>query len=274
MIIRRIKIENLGLIREYDITLDPELNILDTHFSSEISGALDLVLCRGKPMPTDLKKDTVICAEVIFRDTLFFIEAKPTSKGNVKLTAVDSNQNDVTELYRYLTFRDKEQDCTDIFDGLDTSIPSTLARYRECRAEKNGGLVETRTFRARLLQYVKNFKPEKIRSDKEFSVFINERGIFDVALCDENGCVSLSETEKKLFLFICFLNISEFWADFEELRDIHDERRPLVIKNFIEFLDRSASIDDLIARTKKLERQVIFLTLPMDDDEKSKWPKR
>ena len=86
-----------------------------------------------------------------------------------------------------------------------------------------------------------------------------------------SGEILLSETEEKLFLYICFLNIAEFWADVENIRNMHHEKKPLIIKNFIEFLDQTTDIDGLIARTTKLGRQVIILTLPMQESLKKKW---
>ena len=52
---------------------------------------------------------------------------------------------------------------------------------------------------------------------------------------------------------------------------MHHEKKPLLIKNFLEFLDQSTDIKGLITRTKKLGRQIIILTLPMDNKTKMKW---
>ena len=86
-----------------------------------------------------------------------------------------------------------------------------------------------------------------------------------------SGDVRLSETEEKLFLYICFLNVAGFWADIEKIRDLHHEKKPLVIWNFLEFLDNSTDISALVARTVKLHRQIIILTLPLAGELKKKW---
>ena len=44
------------------------------------------------------------------------------------------------------------------------------------------------------------------------------------------------------------------------------KKKPLLIQNFLEFLDASADIDSLMARTARLQRQIILLTPPMDAD--------
>ena len=88
---------------------------------------------------------------------------------------------------------------------------------------------------------------------------------------DVCGEINLSQTEEKLFRYICFLNIAEFWEDIENVRNIHHEKKPLLVKNFIDFLDESTDINSLIARTVQLGRQVIILTLPMQETIKKKW---
>lgn len=81
----------------------------------------------------------------------------------------------------------------------------------------------------------------------------------------------LSQTEEKLFLYICFLNIAEFWNDIESIRNLHNVTKPLLIKNFLEYLDESAEIENLIKRTLTLNRQVIIATLPIEKETLNKW---
>jgi hypothetical protein len=83
--------------------------------------------------------------------------------------------------------------------------------------------------------------------------------------------VSLSETDQKLFWYICFLNIAEFWEDIERIRDLHHERKTLLIQSFLEYLDESVDIEGLLARTLQFRRQVMILTPPMREEIKKKW---
>ena len=82
---------------------------------------------------------------------------------------------------------------------------------------------------------------------------------------------AISQTEEKLFLYICFLNIAEFWNDIESIRNLHNVTKPLLIKNFLEYLDESAEIENLIKRTLTLNRQVIIATLPIEKETLNKW---
>ena len=81
----------------------------------------------------------------------------------------------------------------------------------------------------------------------------------------------MGQINEKLFLYICFLNIAEFWSDIESIRNINYVKNPLVIKNLIECLDESAEIENLIKRTLMLKRQMIFVTLPIKNKIINKW---
>lgn len=282
MIIKRITVKNFGSIQFYDAFLTSKLNILDTLFTWEISTAIELVLC-SKVLPecysTSVRDDTLITAEVLVAESSYYIELKPTNKGLLKLTVLDNKENDVTEFYRTIISHCTEQDTIDNFDGRDDSFPLRLCWYRGCDDyevpkdlhSRSNYVVSTKTFRSHLVRYIKAFEPEPINNIKNYKATINNQGKFEVVYPGVSGELPLSETEEKLFWYICFLNVAEFWTDVENIRNMHHEKKPLIIKNFLEFLDKTTDIDGLIARTTKLGRQVIILTLPMQESLKKKW---
>ena len=282
MIIKRITVKNFGSVEFYDTVLTSKLNILDTLFTSEISTAIELVLCskalQERPV-IGVRDDTLITAEILVAESSYYIELKPINGDELKLTASDVSGNDVTDFYCTLISHCTEQDTIDNFDGRDNSFPLRLCWYRDrddYEAPKDlhsrtNYVVSTKTFRSHLIRYIKAFEPEPINNIKNYKATINNQGKFEVVYPGVSGEILLSETEEKLFLYICFLNIAEFWADVENIRNMHHEKKPLIIKNFIEFLDQTTDIDGLIARTTKLGRQVIILTLPMQESLKKKW---
>lgn len=282
MIIKRITVKNFGSVEFYNTIFTQELNILDNLFTLEISTAIELVLC-SKVLPecysTSVRDDTLITAEVLVAESSYYIELKPTNKGLLKLTVLDDKENDVTEFYRTIISHCTEQDTIDNFDGRDDSFPLRLCWYRGCDDyevpkdlhSRSNYVVSTKTFRSHLVRYIKAFEPEPINNIKNYKATINNKGKFEVVYPGVSGELPLSETEEKLFWYICFLNVAEFWTDVENIRNMHHEKKPLIIKNFLEFLDQTTDIDGLIARTIKLGRQVIILTLPMQESLKKKW---
>ena len=154
------------------------------------------------------------------------------------------------------------------FDGQDRSLPLQLNRYLQEPTEdlflRTYRMAETKTFRTYLLRYIQTFTPEPVNCQKQYLVTIGRRGVFEVCHPDMPGPLFLSETEEKLFLYTCFLNIAEFWSGIEALRDLHHDKKPLLIHNFLEYLDETADICSLIDRTLRLQRQIILLTPPVN----------
>jgi hypothetical protein len=70
----------------------------------------------------------------------------------------------------------------------------------------------------------------------------------------------LSESERMMFKFLCFLRTAEFWNGFEEIRNLHSVKKPLLIRGFLEKLDESIDVRELLLRTEKLKRQTILIT--------------
>lgn len=279
MIIRRITIQDFGSVQFYETALTPELNIVDSHYTPEILATIEFLLCSKALQtipPTWIQPTTRLTAEVLSETGVYTVTAMPCN-GRLALTVTDYSGTDATDAYQYMLSHCPEQDATDSFDGQDKTLPLRLCWYRNCAdapenmSDKTDSLTDTKTFRCHLLGYIKAFQPEPINCKKAYQTAITPQGRFEVFYPGVSGNVSLSETEEKLFLYICFLNIAEFWADIEKIRDMHHEKKPLVIQNFLEFLDESTDIRALVARTIRLQRQIIILTGPMDEETKKKW---
>ena len=279
MIIRHITIQDFGSVQFYDTPLTRSLNIVDSRYTPEIATATEFLLC-SKALetipPTWLRPTTRLTAEVIAESYAYTVSAVPCD-GRLMLTVKDDSGTEVTDAYQNMLSHCLEQDATDRFDGQDKTLPLRLCWYRNCAdapeniSGRTDSLTDTKTFRSHLIRYIKAFQPEPVNCKKAYQTAIDPLGRFEVFYPGVSGSVSLSETEEKLFLYICFLNISEFWADIEQIRDLHHEKKPLLIQNFLEFLDESTDISALVARTVKLQRQMIILTQPLSEDVKRKW---
>ena len=269
MMIRYLEICDFGAVHSYRSVLNPNLNLLDYRIGPELASAIEYLLCRKNrcAVPTWwIRKNTCIIAGVLLNETEYTVKAKPV-KGELQLFVTDPEGSDATEAYRQLLHHCPEQDGAEYFDGRDKTLPMRLCRYRNWEdygtpADLSHGtdyLAATKIFRSQLNRYIQTFQPERIHCRKSYQVTINRQGKFEVYHPGVNGDVFLSETEEKLFHYICFLNIAEFWTQIESTRDLHHERKPLLIRNFLEFLDESTELDGLLERTLHLQRQVILL---------------
>lgn len=278
MFIQHITIENFGTIRSYEADFHPDLNLIPSRHADEIVTAISLLLCNqtNPAIPEHwLQPNTRICATIHLADAIYIACAKPVL-GQLQLFITDPTGADAMGHYQYALSHSPEQDAMECFDGNDKTIPFRLCQYRHREDQDNPparakNLTDTKTFRRYLYQYIHSFCPEPINSHKNYQATIRPQGEFAVIHPEFEGKIHLSETEKRLFSYICFLNVAEFWAEFEAIRDLHHEKKPLLVRNFLEFLDESVHLSALIARTKKLQRQIIILTSPMDEKLQKKW---
>lgn len=277
----RITVNNFGSVLSYHAELTQRINILDTHYVAEISAAIEFLLGNQSTqfVPTQwLQNDTMICADISMNGEKYTVHASPCGE-QLLLTATDAKGNDVTGFYRNALSHTLEQDATGSFDGKDKSLPLRLCWYRNPKDQdflddisgRTARIATTQTFRMHLIQYIRTFQPEPVNCKKPYQATINRQGRFEVFYPGVSDDILLSETEEKLFLYLCFLNIAEFWTDIEKIRDLHHEKKPLLIQNFLEYLDESTDISGLISRTNKLKRQVIILSTPLDEEQKKKW---
>lgn len=270
MIIKRITVVAFGSVEFFSESFNPELNVIETPFPSQLSAAIEILLC-NRPAPNlcsfNINNKTRIFAEVLLENEPFFVNASPLAENfnTLSLSACDKNGNDATDFYLYSLLHCAEQDFCESFNGRDDLLPHRLCLYRDGNKsllDRTNYIIRTASFRAHLAQYIRNFKPQPINCKKNYLLTINKEGNFEVT--DPNGTVlpHLSETEHRLFSYICFLNVAEFWDEIEKKRNMHRKRKPLLIKNLLEFLDPCAEIDGLVKRTLQLNRQALLLTLP------------
>ncbi len=273
MIVRNVTIENFGAFHHFTCDLTDGVNMIRTREADAISYAIRLLLnSRELPPlpPTWLRADTRIHARISAGEKDYHVTAAPhTVREDLMLCIRDDNGSDVTEEYLYLTSHCAEHDLSEIFENHAKDGLLRFLKYvsedqyfspRELSTRTNG-LSDLKIFRSYLLSYVKNFKPELIRDGKRYELVLGKDGRYDVTYANgKHTPVFLSDTEKTLFRYLCFLRTAEFWHGFEEIRNMHGIKKPLLIKNFLERLDESVNVDHIMDRTMRLGRQVFLLT--------------
>ena len=128
-------------------------------------------------------------------------------------------------------------------------------------AARTDGFSKLKFFRAYLRTFLKNFQGERICADKSYELVLKSDGRYAVShSAGGDSAPLLSESEELLFRYLCFLHTAEFWQGFEELRNLHGVKKPLIVKDFLSRLDESIDRKDLLKRTEGLRRQVIILS--------------
>ena len=152
--------------------------------------------------------------------------------------------------------------CFDDFEK--EKYPLRLAYYKDNKYFYKGkfsaltnGIGETRTFRAFVNEFIKNYKPELISEENDLWLSLKDNGEF-VVTKGENGETTADLSQKAFFMYnlLCFLNLVRFWDEFNEIRDINIIKLPVIVK-----LPSNCDIDVgcIIERTKGMERMFFIL---------------
>ena len=271
MILKRITIQNLGAVDAFEYDFENDLNVVRSRYTDEIYGAIQFVLNhRAFSLPQRwVRRSTRLEAFVCIFGKEYVLMATPNLKqNNLCLCAYEVDGHEKTREYLYLTSHCAEQDLCDVFDkDVQKMFFKPIQYLDEDRYYSSGDLSkctdrlsETKAFRSYLKAFIKDFKSEIIRDGKRYELYLKKDGKYAVRYKGDNDIpVFLSESEQTLFRYLCFLRTAEFWQGFEELRNLHALKKPLLVKDFLSRLDESINIENLLKRTTELERQVIIL---------------
>ena len=271
MLLKKITIQNLGCIDHFQYNFENGLNIVKNRYPEELSAAIQFVPNhRAFSLPgLWVRRSTKIEALVCILGTEYLLIVAPNLKQNdLCLRAYDVDGNDKTQEYLYLTSHCAEQDLCEVFNKDPEKMFFKPIQYLDedhyysprDLSKRTDRLSETKAFRSYLKTFIKDFKSETIRDGKRYELYLKKDGRYAVRYKGDNDMpVFLSESEQTLFRYLCFLRTAEFWRGFEELRNIHAIKKPLLIKDFFSRLDEVINIENLLQRTMRLERQAIIL---------------
>lgn len=145
-------------------------------------------------------------------------------------------------------------------------FPHRLCRYIRAERENDrefrkstAGAGFTDAFRSYLKHYIRHFTPQLLRPDKSYRLALSPTGEFTVVRPGASDTVFyLSDIENRLYHFLCFLNLAEFWAGFEAVRDMHHVQKPLFISELFEFLPQDTDMTREWERLAGLGRQIFI----------------
>lgn len=271
MLLKTISISRLGGIKNFSFSFSNSLNILKERYSKELSLAISTVL-HNRSAPRIPKawvcRESRIDAEVLVNEKIFHLKIIPREDTNgIGMSAFDKEGRDATNEYLYLSSHCEEQDLSDVFDGEDRTLLRFLQYAEEDLyylpnelSKKTDGFSNLKIFRKYLRSFIDNFKPEVIRDGKQYEIILKKDGRYGVRCT--NGYLEsayLSESEKTLFRYLCFLRTAEFWQGFEEMRNLHSLKKPFLVNDFLNRIDQSIDVTELLERSAQLGRQIIII---------------
>ena len=261
--VKQIVIEKNGKIAE-SLKFDKGLSVVKG--STEIYDIIKLLL-GIKEAARSFHNIRFLC--VVELDKTYYIRGNKNKGDLLFSVSVFSDEIECTEEYFEMVKESVEIDSALFFHRFKRQdFPHKLFKYRDLlKYYPNGdfsaitnGYGTTRSFRGFITDYIKHFKPIKLRSDKEIFLKLSADGEFNVGFINSNDKVFLSESETVLYHYLSFISIADFWSRAEKIRNLNRVNKPLIVSNFLERLDGSIDLSEIVRRTNKIDRQVIMFS--------------
>lgn len=206
---------------------------------------------------------------VVEYDKTYYIRGSK-NKGDLLFdVSIFSDETECTEEY-FDTLKDANEINAALFFHRfkRQDFPHKLFRYRDLlKYYPNGdfsaitnGYGTTRSFRGFITDYIKHFKPLNLREEKDLFLKLSNDGEFNVGYLNSDEKVLLSESENVLYHYLSFISIADFWSRAEKIRNLNHVNKPLIVSNFLERLDGSIDLSEIVRRTNKIDRQVIMFS--------------
>ncbi len=248
--IKSLTLENIADVDYLNIEFNSGLNIIQTKHSEALAYALGYItnnspLC--KAFPALLKGNMRISSDICIDRNYTFDTSNPIENKEISSLFNQSREEDNLCFYQNGKFKNHALRLSEYKD-----FEYFYSRNRFIIQTK--GACTSRTFRGKLWEYIKNFKPQRINPKKDYFIKINEKGEFFV-----DGNPNLSASELNLFDFLCYLNVIEFWESFQEIKDLNHIKKPIIITELFEMIDQAIPKSFILQRLEKLNRQVFLI---------------
>lgn len=222
--------------------------------------AMDIIFGNRRRRQNLEEGDRVI-AEVELTEPYFVMATKAT------FVAKDANGALCTSTYMdSLTESEECHFLRHFEDYKKEDYPHKLKDYRsfvddelESFSDRTDGVGVTRGFRSYMASFIRNFKPELLVKGKPFVLTLNKKGEFCVEhlYCPGEPAL-LSTNELNIYHYMCYLHLSRFWSDVEHLRDQNHLNLPLIVDDFLDYLDEAMDKKELIKRALDMNREAFF----------------
>ena len=261
--IKKIVIEKNGKIIEKH-NFGGKINVVHNTDICDVIKCL-LGICEPKKSLYNMRFFAVVELEQIY-----YIRGKKEKGSSTFTSSIYKEDTDVDCCKEYFDFvkQYSELDSVIFFNKFKRQdYPHKLLKYKDLLtyypngdfSELTNGYGKTRSFRGFVTNYIKHFKPVRLREGKEGYLKLSKDGEFTVGYLNNDEKVYLSESETMLYHYLSFISITDFWSRAEKIRNLNRVNKPLIVSGFFEFLDDSIDLSELLRHTNKLTRQVILI---------------
>lgn len=273
MILKELTIERLGKIEHLNVPFHEEVTAITVPDTESIVKAIGLTT--NKKRLIDCSEEFAVSdnTEIILKLEIAGHPYTITARGQPHSSeciyeATDCKTNaavDVSILFRNMRLCEEEEDL--IYYRYDTknAFPNRLLHYKDPEKyyalgdfqKKTNGSGSTQTFRIYLKEFIRKYGTYNSFTDSYKAKLRSDGSFILHSPTLQHFIADLSEQEKKLFDYDCYIEVNKFWCGFEDIRDINHEKWPMLID--AGDLSEYIGFHKLLAKSKGLGKQMVIM---------------
>lgn len=272
MILKELTIENFGKIKRFAASFDSQLAVICDLHADEIIKAIGLVtnnkVLSGNITKQMLSDNFFISAELEIKNEQYLVNARGTPKAGAfeyEAYKADSMTHvNPDELFRSIRLCEEEESLTHFRFNKKNVYAERFQHYKDPDKYYSPGEFQKltdgtgtmRSFRACLSEYIREYEPD-VTPLMEYKMDILSDGRFvGYSANSPNTIVKLIDDDIRIFDYLCYLVVNEFWDRFEEIRDMNHEKWPMIIDTAD--LENAPNFNKLLIKSRSLQRQLIL----------------
>jgi hypothetical protein len=243
MIIRSITICDFADIGYLKATFDSQVIQLTMPEADTVMKAIAVILksvvVKDFISRIRIRSGTSISAEICVNGEVLYVCARGSpSSGGFDYSVRDGAGRPVSGFYEAIHVNEEEDLLSWFGFDPDALYSQRLRQYKQAdryyQEETFSRMTEgtgcTRTFRALLNRYIKDFESLPLPGKQNCCITIKGDGTFVTEKSEDSVLpVPLTENERISFEFQCFLAVNDFWRRVEAVRNMNHIKRPLVV---------------------------------------------
>ena len=273
MILKELTIEQFGKIEHLNLPFHEEVTVITVPDTESIVKAIGLTTNNKRLIDSSeefaVSDNTKIILKLEIAGHPYTITARGQPHSSECIyEATDCKTNatvDVSILFRNMRLCEEEEDLIYYRYDPKNAFSNRLLHYKDPEKyyalgdfqKKTNGFGSTQTFRTYLKEFIQKYGTNGSCTDP-YKAELRSDGSF-VRCCPTipHFIADLSEQEKKLFDYDCYIEVNKFWCGFEDIRDINHEKWPMLIDagNLNEYPD----FHRLLAKSKSLGKQLVIM---------------
>ena len=273
MILKELTIERLGKIEHLNLPFHEEVTVITVPDTESIVKAIGLTTnnkrlidCSEEFSVSDNTK-IILKLEITGHPYTITARGQPHSSKCI-YEAIDCKTNaavDASLLFRNIRLCEEEEDLIYYRYNPKNAFSNRFLHYKDPEKyyafgdfqKKTNGFGSTQTFRIYLKEFIQKYGTNGSCTDPYKAELRSDGSFLRCCPTLPHFIADLSEREKKLFDYDCYIEVNKFWCGFEDIRDINHEKWPMLIdaRDLSEYI----GFHKLLAKSKGLGKQMIVM---------------